>query len=82
MVSDALQYAADFQQIAENTLEQIAPCGACLSVEAVADVLERLAVRRSYVCSVLLSAYSEASEKERRELLAAFSLVNSANKRF
>ena len=79
---DVLKIAREYQQIELDTLESLSTSGAGLPIEAVADIKERLAFRRSYVCSVLVSAYNKASEEKRKEIKAALILVNSAARLF
>lgn len=74
---DALQIAREYKAMEADALGQLVTSGASLSVEIIADVKERLAVRRSWVCTIILSGYGKASKEERRELRAAVDLVNS-----
>lgn len=83
MVRDALAFACDFQKIERDTLAALSPVGAALPVDAVADVMERLSVWRSWAVSVLIGALKEAkTEQERRDIQAALLAVKPSERAF
>ena len=75
---DVLRLAKEYKELEKAALDSLETSGAFLSDEIITDTKERLAFRRSYVCSLIFAEYKAASKKKRREILAAFDLVNSA----
>ena len=81
--ADALMMAREFQGIEKRERENVSSLCGLYPSEAIADIFERLEVRRSAVVALLLAAREDALEEERMELTAAASdLVDASARTF